>query len=77
MVTLRVDDMKRIIIWIAALIVGALLGLLQFDALNTVMNFIATVYTRLFQLLSVPTIVLAVITTLASFGGQRNTGRIF
>jgi Na+/H+-dicarboxylate symporter len=77
MVTLRVDDMKRIIIWIAALIVGALLGLLQLDALNTVMNFIATVYTRLFQLLSVPTIVLAVITTLASFGGQRNTGRIF
>ena len=58
--------MKRVIIWIAALIVGGILGVLKIDALNEVMNFIATIYTRLFQLLSVPIIVLAVITTLAS-----------
>ncbi len=69
--------MKRVIIWIAALIVGGILGVLKIDALNEVMNFIATIYTRLFQLLSVPIIVLAVITTLASFGTQKNTGRIF
>lgn len=41
------------------------------------MAFIATVFTRLFQLVAVPTIVLAVITTLAKFGEQKGTGRIF
>ena len=40
------------------------------------MTFIATVYTRLFQLLAVPTIVLAVITTFATFG-SKGSGRIF
>ena len=68
--------MKRTLIWIGALIVGALLGLLGIGWLNTVMDFIATVYTRLFQLLAVPTIVLAVITTFATFGSQ-GSGRIF
>ena len=68
--------MKRTLIWIGALIVGALLGLLGIGWLNTVMDFIATVYTRLFQLLAVPTIILAVITTFATFGSQ-GSGRIF
>lgn len=68
---------KQLIIWIAALVLGVVLGLLQWSGLNSVMDFIATVYTRLFQLLAVPTIVLAVITTLASFGEQKDTGRIF
>ena len=68
--------MKKTLIWIGALIVGALLGLLGLEWLNTTMDFIATVYTRLFQLLAVPTIVLAVITTFATFGSQ-GSGRIF
>lgn len=68
--------MKKTLIWIGALIVGALLGLLGIGWLNTTMDFIATVYTRLFQLLAVPTIVLAVITTFATFGSQ-GSGRIF
>ena len=68
--------MKKTLIWIGALIVGALLGLLGLGWLNTTMDFIATVYTRLFQLLAVPTIVLAVITTFANFGSQ-GSGRIF
>ena len=55
---------------------GALLGLLGLGWLNTTMDFIAAVYTRLFQLLAVPTIVLAVITTFATFGSQ-GSGRIF
>ena len=41
------------------------------------MNFVATVYTRLFQFVAVPTILLAVITTLTMFGRQKDTGRIF
>jgi Na+/H+-dicarboxylate symporter len=68
--------MKRTLIWIGALVVGAVLGVLGLDWLNEVMNFVATVYTRLFQLLAVPTIVLAVITTFATFG-SKGSGRIF
>ena len=68
--------MKKAIIWIGALIVGAILGLLGITWLDEVMNFVATVYTRLFQLLAVPTIVLAVITTFATFG-SKGSGRIF
>ncbi len=68
--------MKKTILWIAALVVGALLGVLGFDWLNSLMDFIAIVYTRLFQLLAVPTIVLAVITTFATFG-SKGSGRIF
>ena len=68
--------MKKTLIWIGALVVGALLGILGIAWLDEVMNFVATVYTRLFQLLAVPTIVLAVITTFATFG-SKGSGRIF
>ena len=68
--------MKKTIIWIGALVVGAVLGVLGIAWLDDVMNFVATVYTRLFQLLAVPTIVLAVITTFATFG-SKGSGRIF
>ena len=68
--------MKKTVIWIGALVVGAVLGLLGLGWLNDVMDFVATIYTRLFQLLAVPTIVLAVITTFATFGSN-GSGRIF
>ena len=68
--------MKKTILWIGALVVGAILGLFGLDWLNGLMDFVATVYTRLFQLLAVPTIVLAVITTFATFG-SKGSGRIF
>ncbi len=68
--------MKRTLIWIGALVVGALLGMLGISWLDEFMSFLATVYTRLFQLLAVPTIVLAIITTLTSFG-SKGYGRIF
>lgn len=68
---------KQIFIWLGALAVGVVLGLLHIQAIDTVMNYIATIYTRLFRLLAVPTIVLAVITTLASLGGGKELGKIF
>ena len=68
--------MKKTILWIAALVVGAILGVLGLDWINATADFVATVYTRLFQLLAVPTIVLAVITTFATFG-SKGSGRIF
>ena len=61
---------QRTIIWIGALIIGAILGMFGFGWLDQLMTFIASIYTRLFQLLAVPTIVLAIITTLATFGSK-------
>ena len=69
--------MKKTVIWIGALVVGAILGLLGLDRINDLVDFIATVYVRLFQLLAVPTIVLAVTTTLATLGSGPDAGRIF
>ena len=68
--------MKNTLLWIMALLVGAVLGLLGVGWLDQLMTFIAQVYTRLFQLLAVPTIVLAVISTFATFGA-RGSGKIF
>ena len=55
---------------------GAILGLLGIAWLNAAADFVAAVYTRLFQLLAAPTIVLAVVTTFATFGAE-GSGRIF
>lgn len=68
---------RRLVLWLGALLMGALLGLCEIAWLDALMNFIAAVYTRLFQLLAVPVIVLAVITTLASLGAQNDSGKIF
>ena len=68
--------MKKTLIWIGALVVGAVLGVLGLGWLNATADLIAAIYTRLFQLLAVPTIVLAVITTFATFG-SKGSGRIF
>lgn len=68
---------KQLVIWIGALILGAILGYLGITWLNGLFDFIATVYTRLFQFVAVPTIALAVITTLSSLGSQKDTGKIF
>lgn len=68
---------NQIVIWLVALAVGVGVGLIGNSSVDAVMNFIATVYTRLFRLLAVPTIVLAVITTLASLGGGKEMGRMF
>ena len=68
---------RQLCLWIGALVLGAILGALGIEMINGLMNFVATVYTRLFQLLAVPTIALAVATTLSSLGNQADTGKIF
>lgn len=69
--------MKNIIIWTSALLLGAVLGWLGIEWLNNLLDFIATIYTRLFQFVAVPTIALAILTTLSSLRGKKETGRIF
>lgn len=68
---------RQFVLWMLALVVGAALGWLGIKPLNELFTFIATVFTRLFQFIAVPTIALAVITTLAQLGGKKETGRIF
>ncbi len=68
---------KQIFWWLGALLIGALLGLVHVKGVDAVCGFIATVYTRLFQFLAVPTVALAITTTLISFGRQRSTREIF
>ncbi len=71
------EEKRRLIAWLAALAAGVALGFIRSDGLKEVTDFVATVFTRLFQLIAVPTIALAVITTLSSLGGRKESGRIF
>lgn len=64
-------------LWLGALVVGTVLGMLGVGWIDSVTNFVATIYTRLFQFVAIPTIAFAVTTTLARFGTQKDTGRIF
>ena len=68
---------QQLILWFGALLLGAILGYMGIGPLNDLFNFIATVFTRLFQFIAVPTIALAVITTLSALGAREETGRIF
>ena len=69
--------LRQFAVWTAALVLGAVLGSLGVARLDEFFNFLASAYTRLFQFVAVPTIALAVATTLASLGAKKSTGRLF
>ena len=69
--------LRQFILWMGALIIGAILGWQHIPALNELFNFIAAIFTRLFQFIAIPTVSLAVITTLSMLGAKKDTGRIF
>lgn len=68
---------KQFAVWMGALVIGSILGWLGIKWVNELCNFVAAIYTRLFQYVAVPTIALAITTTLAQLGAKKNTGRIF
>ena len=70
-------QIRQAILWVGALIVGDVLGSLHIDAIDSVCNFVATIFTRLFQFTAVPAIAVSVLTTLAMLGGNKETGKIF
>lgn len=70
-------QVKQAIFWVGALIIGAVLGLLHITAIDNICNFIATIFTRLFKFTAVPAIAVSILTTLASLGGNKETGKIF
>ncbi|MGN0866549.1 MAG: dicarboxylate/amino acid:cation symporter [Oligosphaeraceae bacterium] len=68
---------KQMLIWVAALALGGILGALNVSWITAVCDIVAAIFTRLFKLLAVPTIALAVTTTLATLGAHRKTTKIF
>jgi len=69
--------MKQILLWVGALVLGAILGALQVPAIDAVCNFVATVFTRLFKFTAIPAIAVSVLSTIAMMGNNRETGKIF
>lgn len=68
---------KQLILWVGALVIGAILGSLHVGAIDSVCDFVATVFTRLFKFCAVPAIAVSVLSTLATLGGNKETGKIF
>ena len=71
---------KQIIIWTAALVIGAVIGTFSvkngWTDVDKFMDFLASAYTSCFKFVAVPTVALAVITALAGLG-KEGSGRIF
>ena len=68
---------RQAAIWITALLLGAGIGLLNIEWINQIMAVVAKIYTRLFQLLAIPTIAIAVIATMMKMGEEKGMGRMF
>ena len=65
------------ILYVTALILGAILGYVNNASLNEIFNFIATIFTRLFSFIAVPVIAVSLITTLAKLSKGSKGGTIF
>ncbi len=76
----RIPKRKRLYtacFYLAGIVLGIIFGLMGNAAILEVMDFIATVFTRLFSFIAVPIIALALITTLAKLGRGSSSGAIF
>ena len=79
--SLSPEEKKRRLInagfYALCLVLGVIFGFINNLGLNELMNFIATVFTRLFSFIAVPIIALALISTLAKLGKDSSSGKIF
>ena len=76
----KIPRKKRIItvsLYCMCIVLGLIFGYMGNTAIDELMNFIATVFTRLFSFIAVPIIALALISTLAKLGKNSGSGRIF
>ena len=65
------------VLYVTALILGAILAYVNNASLNEIFNFIATIFTRLFSFIAVPVIAVSLITTLAKLSKGSKGGTIF
>lgn len=77
MVENRRKQMRTVVLWLSALVLGAILGHLQVPQIDNLLNFVASVFIRLFQFVAVPVIAMSLMTTLAAMGAHKGAGRIF
>ncbi len=73
----KAKRIRTAVLYIAGLVIGAIIGYLNIAGVNELMSFIATVFTRLFSLVAVPVIALSLINTLARLNHGSNGGTIF
>lgn len=71
------DRIITAVLYIGALILGAILGFLGNDSLKEIFDFIATIFTRLFSFIAVPVIAISLITTLSKLSKGSKGGTIF
>lgn len=69
--------MFTVCFYLAGILLGIAGGLVSSPFVHELMNFIATVFTRLFSFIAVPIIALSLITTLAKLGKDSRSGAIF
>lgn len=70
-------QIKQVIFWVGALIIGAILGSVHIGAIDNICDFVATVFTRLFKFTAVPAIAVSILTTLATLSSSKETAKIF
>ncbi len=68
---------KQTLIWVGALVLGVVLGLLNVEMINSTMTVLAQIFARLFQLIAIPTIAVAVVATMMNLGAEKGTVKIF
>lgn len=71
------NRMVTICFYGVCLILGVIFGYIGNPHISELMQFIATVFTRLFSFIAVPIIALALISTLAKLGADSSSGKIF
>lgn len=69
--------MKKFVVWVGALVLGAGLGKLGCPWLSDFFDFIAAAYTQLFKFVAIPTVALAILTAMASLGEGKAMGKVF
>lgn len=74
---MKLPKSRQPLVWLFALVLGAVLGSLGIPALDGFLNFVASAYTRLFKFVAIPTVALAILTALATLGKGKSMGKVF
>lgn len=73
----KTEHLATLLIYAAAMLLGAANGLWGTEFMHSVADMIATVFVRLFKFISIPIIAVSLISTLATISQSSESGRIF